>query len=102
MSASVLDLQNGHSHPGATCLNFSAYLRDYDLRFVLTQLLKQNASAQEQFSFGRLQESLSRLPINPEGLLTDPFGIAISIALNHNDQPHQTTRPTSEGKTLPK
>jgi hypothetical protein len=83
MSAAVLDHQTEQILPGPTGLNFSSYLRDYDFRILLPQLIKHNASPNEWSSFGKLHGLLTNLQFGAEGLITDPLAIAISIAQHH-------------------
>ena len=82
MRAAVQDRQSGQIHPGPTGLNFSSYLRDYDFRIVLPQLLRAQASPQEMEGFGKLHGALSRLQLGSQGVIPEPLAIAISISQN--------------------
>jgi hypothetical protein len=88
MRARVDDRHGDQIIPGPTGLNFSSYLRDYDFRIVLPQLLNIKASPQEWKRFGNLHGRLTQLQFGTEGLIPDPLTIAISIAQQH---PYQAT-----------
>lgn len=83
MSANVLDHQTNQVLRGPTGLNFSSYLRDYDFRIVLPQILQQNMEQQDWSCFGQLHGLLSRLQFGADGLVSGPLVVAISIAQGH-------------------
>jgi hypothetical protein len=84
MRASVSDRQTQQLFKGPTGLNFSSYLRDYDFRIVLPQLLQSQATPQEWSTFGQLHGWLTRLQFGSSGLIHEPLAIAISIAQKHS------------------
>lgn len=84
MRASVVDCNTNEVTPGPTGLNFSSYLRDYDFRIVLPQLIKRQATQQEWSSFGKLHGILTRLQFGDHGLISAPLTIALSIAQKHS------------------
>lgn len=80
MRAAVRDSQSGAIHDGPIGLNFSSYLRDYDFRIVLPELLSRKASAEEMNDFGAVHGLLTRAQFGPDGVIPEPLTVAISIS----------------------
>ena len=82
MRATVLDTRSGETFDGPTGMNFSSYLRDYDFRVVLPELLARNASQRDFDGFGRLHGVLTRMQFGAGGAIPETLTVAISISQN--------------------
>ena len=80
LRAQVLDKESGEIHIGPTGLNFSSFVRDYDFRVVLPELMSQPEDARDLADFGALHGFLTRLQFGENRVVPDHLTIAISIA----------------------
>lgn len=93
MRAAVRDTLSGVVHDGPVGLNFSSYLRDYDFRVVLPELLARNASGEEMAGFGALHGWLTRIQFGAGGVIPEPLTVAISISQSCEYQATAFTHP---------
>lgn len=82
MKARVVDTLTGEVLDGPLGLNFSSYVRDYDFRVLLPELLARGAPQDEMDQFGALHGLIARMQFGDNGVLPDTLTVAISISQN--------------------
>ncbi len=82
LQAKVLDTSTGRLINGPTGLNYSSYIRDYDFKILLPQLIKKNVNIIEDDDFGSFHGYLSKLHFGKNGVVPESLTIALSIAKN--------------------
>lgn len=80
MKARVVDRHSGEVLDGPLGLNFSSYLRDYDFRVLLPELLARGAPQDEMDDFGALHGLITRLQFGENGVIPEDLTVAISIS----------------------
>lgn len=86
MRAQVIDSRSGERLEGPIGLNYSSYLRDYDFRVVLPDLLAREAPPDELDDFGKLHGLLTQMQFGIDAVVPGPLTIAISISQNRDYQ----------------